>query len=150
MTNVAPLLDYNKTIDLAPDKTFGIGGQIEIDANFTGSSATLASYQQIGAISLDNVYGLYPVCQTKAGTPDYNQNDCLLRGIGGQYDNATLQVSWQRKVIDPLGEVWTPFAFMRANGNFLSYNTSYSDTFSSNGVSDTISNGVSEQFPAEQ
>ena len=66
MTNVAPLLDYNKTIDLAPDKTFGIGGQLEIDANITGSSATLASYQQIGAISLDRVYGLYPVCQTKS------------------------------------------------------------------------------------
>jgi len=146
MTNVAPLLDYNKTIDLAPDKTFGIGGQIEIDANFTGSSATLASYQQIGAISLDNVYGLYPVCQTKSGAPDYNQNDCLLRGIGGQYDNATLQVSWQRKVIDPIGEVWTPFAFVRANGNFLSYNTSYSDTFASNGVSDTISNGYQSNF----
>jgi LPS-assembly protein len=146
MTNVAPLLDYNKTIDLAPDKTFGIGGQIEIDANFTGSSATLASYQQVGAISLDNVYGLYPVCQTKTGAPDYNQNDCLLRGIGGQYDSATLQVSWQRKVIDPIGEVWTPFAFVRANGNFLSYNTSYSDTFASNGVSDTISNGYQGNF----
>ena len=146
MTNVAPLLDYNKTIDLAPDKTFGIGGQLEIDANFTGSSATLASYQQVGAISLDNVYGLYPVCQTKAGKPDYNPTDCLLRGIGGQYDTATLQVSWQRKVIDPIGEVWTPFAFVRANGNYLSYNTSYSDTFASNGVSDTISNAYQSNF----
>jgi len=145
-TNVLPLLDYNKTIDLAPDKTFGIGGQLEIDANFTGSSATLASYQQVGAISLDRVYGLYPVCQTKSGTPDYNQSSCLLRGIGGQYDNATLQVSWQRKVIDPLGEVWTPFAFVRANASYLSYNTTYSYTVAANGVSDTISNAYQPNF----
>ena len=146
MTNVAPLLDYNKTIDLAPAKTFGIGGQLEIDANFTGSSATLASYQQVGAISLDRVYGLYPVCQTKSGVPDYNPTDCLLRGIGGQYDTGTLQVSWQRKVIDPIGEVWTPFAFMRANVNYLSYNTTYSDTFAANGVADTISNKYQSNF----
>jgi LPS-assembly protein len=146
MTTVAPLLDYNKTIDLAPEKTFGIGGQLEIDVNVTGSSATLASYQQIGAISLDRVYGLYPVCQTKSGVPDYNQNSCLLRGIGGQYDTGTMQLSWQRKVIDPIGEVWTPFTFVRANANYLSYNTSYSDTFSSNGVSDTISNAYQSNF----
>ena len=64
LANVAPILDYNKTIDLSPDKTLGIGGQIEIDANFTSSSAALASYQATNAISLDRAYGLYPVCQT--------------------------------------------------------------------------------------
>ncbi len=41
--------------------------------------------------------------------------DCLLRGIGGQQTRATADVSWQRKFVDPIGEVWTPFAsFARA------------------------------------
>jgi LPS-assembly protein len=146
MTNVAPLLDYNKTIDLDPAKTLGIGGQIEIDANITGSSATLASYQQIGAVSLDSVYGLYNVCQTPAGKPDYNQSSCLLRGIGGQYDSATLQLSWKRKFIDPIGEVWTPFTFVRGNGNYLSYNTTYNYSFSNGGLSDSISNAYQSNF----
>ncbi len=36
---------------------------------------------------------------------------------------ATLDVSWKRKWIDPLGEVWTPFAFARVNGEWLDLNT---------------------------
>ena len=159
---VWPILDYNKAIDLPPEKTFGIGGQLEIDANFTHSSAGLASFQQIGAVALDRQYGLYNVCRslnpypnTYAGTPNYNQSSCLLRGIGGDYSSGTVQISWQRKVIDPLGEVWTPFAFARANGNYLSYNTSGSDSFYGyvnygNGVyvpvTDTIANSNQGAF----
>ena len=159
---VWPILDYNKAIDLPPEKTFGIGGQLEIDANFTHSSAGLASFQQIGAVALDRQYGLYNVCRslnpypnTYAGSPAYNQSSCLLRGIGGDYSSGTVQISWQRKVIDPLGEVWTPFAFARANGNYLSYNTSGSDSFYGyvnygNGVyvpvTDTIANSNQGAF----
>jgi LPS-assembly protein len=133
---VAPILDYNKTVDLAPEKTFGIGGQVEIDANFTHSSAALATYQQIGIPTFERQYGLFPVCRNAAGQPDYNQQNCLLRGIGGDYTSGTIQLSWQRKFIDPLGEVWAPFAFARANGNFLNYSNSGSATFGP----DTISN----------
>jgi LPS-assembly protein len=147
---VAPILDYNKTIDLAPEKTLGIGGQIEIDANFTSSSAALASYQATNAISLDHAYGLYPVCPlTTSGAYNYGQNSCLLRGVGGTYNSATLQLSWQRKFIDPLGEVWTPFAFARANANFLSDNTSDNYTVSSSAGSSTISNAGQSNFLTE-
>ncbi len=51
---VWPMLDYNKTIDIAPEKTYGVGGQIEVDANLTSSSAALASFQQANAIEVDN------------------------------------------------------------------------------------------------
>ncbi len=151
LAGVWPIMDYNKTIDVKPEQSFGLGGQLEIDANVTSSSAGLASYQQIGAVTLDRQYGLFNVCRNPVtGQPDYNQSNCLLRGIGGDYTSGTLQVSWQRKYIDPLGEVWTPFAFARANGNYLSYNTSGSDTFfgSSNGipVTDTIANSSQSAF----
>lgn len=140
---VWPILDYNKAIDIAPEKTFGIGGQITIDANFTSSSASLASYQQVGAISLDNLYGLHPVCVNPlTGKSDYTPGSCLVRGIGGSYTSGTIQLSWQRKYIDPLGEVITPFAFMRANGNYLSYDTSGSATFGT----DTIANSYQSNF----
>ncbi|WP_296713943.1 LPS assembly protein LptD [Rhodoblastus sp.] len=140
---VWPILDYNKAIDIAPEKTFGIGGQITIDANFTSSSASLASYQQVGAISLDDQYGLHPVCVNPlTGKSDYTPGSCLVRGIGGSYTSGTIQLSWQRKYIDPLGEVITPFAFMRANGNYLSYDTSGSATFGT----DTIANSYQSNF----
>jgi LPS-assembly protein len=143
---VWPIWDYNKTIDLAPEKTHGVGGQIEIDANLTSSSAALASYQQVGAISLDNEYGLHPVCVNPVtNKADYNPGSCLVRGIGGSYTSGTVQLSWQRKIIDPLGEVITPFAFMRANGNYLSYNTNGSATFGT----DTIANSYQSNFFAD-
>ena len=51
-------------------------------------------------------------------------------------------MSWQRKYIDPIGEVFTPFAFLRANGNYLDYSTSGSATFGS----DTIANAYQSNF----
>jgi LPS-assembly protein len=145
IASVWPMLDYNKAIDLAPEKTHGIGGQLEIDANLTSSSAALASYQQVGAIELDNLYGLHPVCNNPVtGQPDYSPGACILRGIGGNYTTGTIQLSWQRKYIDPLGEVFTPFAFLRAHGDYLDYSESGYATFGS----DTIANAYqSNYFP---
>ncbi|MGP7984508.1 LPS-assembly protein LptD [Rhodoblastus sp.] len=148
LANVAPMLDYNKTIDLPPDKTHGIGGQIEIDANLTSSSAALASYQQTNAFELDNLYGLHPVCNipnTNPPVPDYTPGACILRGIGGSYTTGTVQVSWERKYIDPLGEVFTPFAFLRAHGDYLDYSTSGSATFGT----DTIANAYQSNYFSE-
>ena len=71
---------------------------------------------------------------------------CLLRGIGGDYTRATLDLSWKRKAIDPLGEVWTPFAFARVNGEWLDLNTSNSYTFSSSAGSSTFYNAAQLNF----
>jgi LPS-assembly protein len=140
---VWPMLDYNKTIDLAPEKTYGVGGQIEVDANLTSSSAALASFQQTNAIEFDNLYGLHPVCNNPTtGLPDYTPSACILRGIGGSYTTGTVQVSWERKIIDPLGEVFTPFAFVRAHGDYLDYSTSGFATFGS----DTIANAYQSNY----
>jgi LPS-assembly protein len=153
---VWPMLDYNKTIALDPAKTFGIGGEIEIDGNFTRSTAALASYQQIGSYQFDSQYGMFSVCRDASAlaqgkiVPLYSQSNCLLRGIGGEYDSASLQVSWKRKIIDPLGEVWQPFAFARGNLNYLNADATGSTNFarsywdpatsSNQTFSDTISN----------
>jgi LPS-assembly protein len=154
---VWPMLDYNKVIELDPAKTLGIGGEIEIDANYTRSTAGLASYQQIGSYQFDTQYGLFAVCRNPTTlAPAYTQSSCLLRGIGGEYDSATLQVSWKRKFIDPLGEVWTPFTFARANLNYLNANATGSTSFSRQywdpatnsyqTVTDTISNANQSNF----
>jgi len=157
---VWPILDYNKAISLDPEKTWGIGGEIEIDANFTRSTAGLASYQQIGSYQYDVQYGLFSVCRnTTTLKPAYNQQSCLLRGIGGEYDSGTIQVSWKRKFIDALGEVWTPFTFARANLNYLNASVTGSSSFTrdfsytntqgqvvTDVVTDTISNANQMNF----
>ena len=134
-----PVWDYNRVFDIDPAKSYGIGGQAEIDFNLTSLSASSASYQAVGPRLLDSAYGLYDICQstvTKTNplglyVPGQNVGDCLLRGIGGDYTRATLEASWQRKYIDPIGEVFTPFAFARANGEWLDINTTNTYTFAS-------------------
>ena len=44
-----PVWDYNKTFDIDPAKSFGIGGQAELDFNLTSLSASSASFQAVGA-----------------------------------------------------------------------------------------------------
>ena len=140
-----PVLDYNRTVDLDPAKTHGIGGQLEFDFNYTSLSADSASFQSVGPRTLDSAYGLYDVCSTYQ--PGRSQtNSCLLRGIGGDFNRVTAQVSYQRKYIDAIGEVWTPFAFARFNGETLNLNTSNTYTFASSAGVSTYSNASQSSF----
>jgi LPS-assembly protein len=143
---VHPVLDYNHTFDIDPAKSNGIGGQLEFDFNLTSISATSASFQSVGAQTLDSAYGLYNICSTPYLPGRTAGTSCLLRSIGGDFDRATAQLTYQRKYIDPLGEVWTPFAFARASGEELSLNTTNSYTFSNGGNSSTISNSSQTAF----
>lgn len=139
-----PVLDYNKTFDIDPAKSFGVGGQVEFDFNLTSLSASSASYQSVGTQVLDNAYGLYNICNYY--TPGRIAGSCLLRGIGGDYTRVTADLSWQRKFIDPIGEVWTPFAFAHVNGEWLDLNTSNIYSFANNGGVSTFSNASQLNF----
>ncbi len=120
---VAPVLDWDKIIDLDPKKTAGIGGRVEIDANVTHLTRQLAAYQSTRAVTLDSLYNLYNVCKI------YTPGNCLVRGIGGDYTRATVNASWKRQFIDPIGEVWTPFVFAHVNGEYVAFNENRSQTY---------------------
>ncbi len=45
--------------------------------------------------------------------------NCLLRGIPGEYARFTAEVDWRRQYIDPVGQVWTPFASLRADATSM-------------------------------
>ena len=139
---VLPVVDYNKTFDLRPEQTAGIGGQIEVDFNAIALSREAAAYQTTGARQLDAAFSLRDVCPTGFYVP----GRCLLRGIGGDYARATLNVSWKRKFIDPIGQVWTPFAFAHLTGSWLSLNTTNSYIFTSAMGSSTIANASQTNF----
>jgi LPS-assembly protein len=139
-----PVWDYNKTFDIDPAKTFGLGGQLELTFNLTSLSAASASYQSVGTQVLDNAYGLYNICTNYV--PGTVTGTCLLRGVGGEYTRATLDASWKRKFIDPIGEVWTPFTFAHFNGEWLDINTTNTFTFSSPSASSTYTNAAQLNF----
>jgi LPS-assembly protein len=149
-----PVWDYNKTFDIDPAKSFGIGGQAELDFNLTSLSASSASFQAVGPRVLDNAFGLYDICTSTITptnpkglyVPGRATGDCLLRGLGGDYTRVTAEASWQRKYIDPIGEVFTPFAFARLNGEWLDINTTNSYTFASAFGSSTYFNASQSNF----
>ena len=138
---VAPVLDYNRTVSIDPAKSGGIGGQIEIDGNLTHVSRALAAYESTGARTLDSVNSLYDVCSPQNAL--YTRANCLVSGMGGDYTRATMNLSWKRQFIDPIGQVWTPFAFAHVNGGFLNLNTTNSQTF---GAASTITNASQANF----
>ena len=141
---VLPVLDYNKTFDLAPQRTAGIGGQIEVDFNAISLTREAAAYQATGARTLDTAFRLRDVCTTYL--PGTVAGRCLVRGIGGEYARATLNVSWKRKFIDPLGQVWTPFLFAHVNGSWLKLDTADKFTFASAAGTSILDNGSQTNF----
>ena len=140
---VGPVVDYNKTIDIDPRKNV-VGGQVEIDANFTHLTRALASYEATGPRQLDTVYNLYSICATGTRatgiTEAYNRKDCIVRGMGGDYTRMTMNVSWKQQFIDGAGQVWTPFAFTRVNGAFTTLNRTNETVFGNGGVGASITN----------
>jgi LPS-assembly protein len=145
-----PVLDYNKMMDLPPERSYGIGGEVTIDVNMTNISRTAALFQAVGAQTLDKAYSLYNVCETPSGAPTYTPGKCLLRGIAGDYARASAQGSWQRKYIDPIGEVWTPFVFARLDGETTQLNDTQTFTFVNGAITDSISNSSQPAFFAGQ
>ncbi len=137
---VAPVVDYNKTVDLDPAKSWGIGGQLEVDANFTHLTRELAAYQSVGARQLDPTYQLFDVCAT------YTRSTCLLRGIGGDYSRATINLTWKRKFVDSMGNVWTPFTFAHLSGSMLNQNSSNSQYGISNANQATFAGSQDTSF----
>ena len=42
-------------------------------------------------------------------------SQCLLRGVPGTYTRATVEAQWRKSFTDPIGQIWTPFAILRAD-----------------------------------
>jgi len=102
---VFPVLDYNRRFD-----TPKIGGELSLTANFVNLHRDAAAYSEINPANpgaLTRLLGYYDGCAT------YNRNGCILRGIAGDYRRFSTEVSWRKEIIDPIGQVWTPFASAR-------------------------------------
>jgi LPS-assembly protein len=139
-----PVWDYNRTFDIDPAATLGIGGEVGLDFNLTSLSAQSASFEAVGPRILDNAYGLYEICQNYV--PGQAVGNCLLRGLGGDYTRTTAIASYKRKWIDPIGQVWTPFAFGRFNGEWFDIDQTRSYTFTSASGTSTFTNASQVQF----
>jgi LPS-assembly protein len=104
---VHPVLDYNKRITPA-----AIGGEFAIDVNVTSLSREAAQFEQVPK-QLTYLFGLYETCAV------FERGSCLVRGMSGSTSRASITASWRREFIDPVGQVWTPFAYFRADNFWI-------------------------------
>jgi LPS-assembly protein len=105
---VHPVIDYSNVINTAI-----IGGEFSYKTNFTSLSRTNAAFDAIN--STVDPTGLSPCNLASADIAARTPANCLLRGIPGTYTRATVQAQWRRSFTDPFGEIWTPFAILRAD-----------------------------------
>jgi LPS-assembly protein len=107
---ILPVIDYAYTFDQPI-----FGGELGFKTNFTSLSRQTASYD---AISLNAVTNNW--CAINADPAQKTSANCLLRGFPGTYSRLSAETTWKTQYIDPLGQMWTPFASLRADAAAVS------------------------------
>lgn len=110
---VHPLVDYKYVYGMPV-----FGGELSYNVNLTSLSRQQADFDPItqaaattffadGKALCDSNDPLAVLQKTRA--------NCLLRGIRGDYSRFSAEANWRRTFIDSYGQVFTPFAFVRAD-----------------------------------
>jgi LPS-assembly protein len=118
-----PSFDFDRRFTPA-----GIAGELKVTANAVAIHRDAAYFQAL-PLAPGLFVPSYPTYGTSGhyqdcGAGNYTRGKCLLRGVAGDYARASVDVSWRRRFVDPLGQEWTPFAGVRADVATLQVNTS--------------------------
>ena len=115
---VAPVLDYDKRVN-GPEP---LGGEARLQFNFTNVQRDAAQFAATTAANRSFPFGTtaafngltipYESCVV------FSRTACVVRGLSGDYARVSVDASWRRSFIDDAGQVWTPFAYVRADGFF--------------------------------
>jgi len=103
---VHPVVDYSNVIN-SPI----FGGEVSYKTNFTSLTRNDAVFDPITTAA--NTNGL---CTMASADPMARiPTQCLLRGAPGTYTRLTGEAEWRRSFTDPFGQIFTPFAILRAD-----------------------------------
>ena len=105
---VAPVVDYSNVINHSV-----LGGEFSYKTNFTNLNRETAVFDPINAASAANASCLATISADPARS--IVPANCLLRGMPGTYTRLTGEADWRRSFTDSAGEIWTPFASIRAD-----------------------------------
>lgn len=103
---IRPVIDYSNVLNRSL-----LGGEFSYKANLTSLSRSTADFEPISAAAVANGWCL----PNSADPTKLLPTNCLLRGVPGDYTRLSGQVNWRRSFTDPLGQIWTPFASLRAD-----------------------------------
>ncbi|WP_414642853.1 LPS-assembly protein LptD [Bradyrhizobium sp.] len=103
---IHPVIDYSNVLN---NPIFG--GEFSYKTNFTSLTRNDAAFDPITSLANTN-----SLCTSASADPMARlPTQCLLRGIPGTYTRATAEADWRRSFTDSAGEIWTPFASIRAD-----------------------------------
>lgn len=103
---VAPVIDYSNVFNRPI-----LGGEVSYKTNFTNLTRDQAAFDAISANAQNNYLCSLTSADPLARTP----GNCLLRGFPGTYTRLSAEAQWRRSFTDPVGQIWTPFASIRAD-----------------------------------
>jgi len=85
-----------------------LGGEWAFNVNLTNTWRKETDYEPLSAANAIGSRGENLTCVSLL-------DDCAVRGVGGNYTRLSVDTSWRRQFIDPIGQVWTPFAYARGD-----------------------------------
>jgi LPS-assembly protein len=103
---IHPVVDYFYTFDSPV-----FGGELGVRTNLTSLSRSTAAFDPITQAAT-----LGALCAPANADPRQKRpNNCLLRGIPGEYTRLSAEAYWKRTYTDTIGQQWTPFVSLRAD-----------------------------------
>ncbi len=103
---VHPVMDHDYVF-----KHSIMGGEAGFRTNLTSLSRDTANFDPISQAAVTSGFCL----PTTADPAVKNTTNCLLRGVPGNYNRLSSEAYWRRSIIDPYGQVFTPFIIMRGD-----------------------------------
>ncbi len=139
---IHPVIDYNYVFDRPI-----IGGELGYRINFTSLSRQEANFDPITMSALTN-----GTCTQTADPAIKTTASCLLRGVPGSYSRFSAETQWRRSITDQFGQVFTPFASVRADAASMTIKnepavSNYIDTGESNLVRAMPTVGLEYRYP---
>ena len=103
---IHPVVDYSNVLNYPI-----LGGEFSYKTNFTSLTRQTAAFDPITTLANTN-----SLCTTASADPLARMpSQCLLRGMPGTYTRLTAEAQWRRSFTDSAGQIWTPFASIRAD-----------------------------------
>jgi LPS-assembly protein len=102
---IHPVIDYSRTLSSPV-----LGGEFGYSTNFTSLSRTTPEFDPINRFA-----NSLSACATGTADTAKTVNNCVLRGVPGDYNRVSAEAHWRRQIVDPIGQVWTPFASVRGD-----------------------------------
>jgi len=110
-----------------------VGGELSIRSNLTSVSREGPAFEAVTALAATGQFCSIMNADTSLKTA----NNCILRGIPGNYTRGSTDLQWRRTIVDSFGQVFTPFLSARADVASV-------DITNSPGVSNFVQPGQNE------